>query len=384
MEDKPLFQSFFMGGFECSSHRLRSGKRLDLLASTQHDKYVVQDYRRLQEQGIYTARSGIRWHLVETKPYHYDFSSVYPMLKAAHDTGMQVIWDLYHYGCPDDLDIFSPEFIYRFRSLAAAFTRLLINESDTVPFLSPINEISFVSWAGGDEGYLNPFAVDRGHELKRQLVRATIEGIEAIWQVAPQARVAIIEPAINIVAHPKRPQDRAEAEAYRLAQYQGWDMLTGRISPELGGQEKYLDIIGVNYYPINQWIHEGLTLRRSHPMYKPFRKMLAEVYERYQRPLFIAETGTEDRARPEWFNYVCGETRAAIQTGVPVEGICLYPILNHPGWDNDRHCCNGLWDYADENGEREIYEPLARELQYQQQLFRQAELEYLNFSYSNL
>jgi hypothetical protein len=53
---------------------------------------------------------------------------------------------------------------------------------------------------------------------------------------------------------------------------------------------------------------------------------------------------------------------------VPVEGICLYPILNHPGWDNDRHCCNGLWDYADETGEREIYQPLAQELRQQRTL----------------
>ena len=24
----------------------------------------------------------------------------------------------------------------------------------------------------------------------------------------------------------------------------------------------------------------------------------------------------------------------AIEAGVPVEGVCLYPILNHPGWDD--------------------------------------------------
>ena len=44
----------------------------------------------------------------------------------------------------------------------------------------------------------------------------------------------------------------------------------------------------------------------------------------------------------------------------------LYPIVNHPGWVDDRHCHNGLWDYADENGVREIYEPLAMELARQQ------------------
>ncbi|HYP08997.1 MAG TPA: hypothetical protein VER03_22410, partial [Bryobacteraceae bacterium] len=48
-----------------------------------------------------------------------------------------------------------------------------------------------------------------------------------------------------------------------------------------------------------------------------------------------------------------------------VEGICLYPIVNHPGWDDDRHCHNGLWDYCNESGHREIYKPLADELRTQ-------------------
>ena len=88
-----------------------------------------------------------------------------------------------------------------------------------------------------------------------------------------------------------------------------------------------------------------------------------KVYDRYQRPLFIAETGTEARSRVPWFRYVCDEALAAMDNGVPIEGICLYPILNHPGWVDDRHCPNGLWDYADERGNRKIYAPLASELQ---------------------
>ena len=32
-------------------------------------------------------------------------------------------------------------------------------------------------------------------------------------------------------------------------------MLCGRLWPELGGGERYLDIIGVNFYPHNQWFY---------------------------------------------------------------------------------------------------------------------------------
>src|SRR5688500_12066563 len=238
-----LFPSFFIGGFECSCHRVRSGKRLDLLAATNHPQHAVADFRRLQAQGIFTARSGIRWHLIETKPYHYEFSSALPVLHAARETGMQVIWDLCHYGWPDDLDIFSPAFVERFQHFAAAFARLLNAETDATPFLTPINEISYFAWASGDVGCMYPFHKNRGDELKAQLVRASIAAIEATWAVSPKARMVIIDPVINIVADPKRPQDREAAKTYTQAQYQAWDMLAGRLAPELGGHKRYLDII---------------------------------------------------------------------------------------------------------------------------------------------
>lgn len=370
----PVFQSFFLGGFECSTHRTHSGRRLDLISATGHDRHVASDYARLQEQGIRTVREGIRWHLIEPRPYSYDFSSVLPIMRAARDSGMQVVWDLCHYGWPDDLDIFSAEFVRRFARLSRAFTRLLTDEIDAVPYICPINEISFFSWASGEVGCFFPFAEGRGNELKRQLVRASIESIEEVRDVNPDSRIIHIDPAINIVADPARPEVSRSAECYRLSQYEAWDMLRGRLMPKLGGAEKYLDIIGINYYPHNQWIYPDRTMiPRSHPLYRPMRDILREVFERYRRPMFIAETGIEDEDRPDWLRYVCDEVRVVLNDGVPVGGICLYPIVNHPGWADDRHCHNGLWDYVDENGHRAIYEPLARELRYQQSLFESTE-----------
>ena len=45
--------------------------------------------------------------------------------------------------------------------------------------------------------------------------------------------------------------------------------------------------------------------------------------------------------------------------------------VNHPGWEDDRHCHNGLWDYPNDRGEREIYLPLAEELSKQRREFEQ-------------
>ena len=65
-----------MGGFECSTHRNRSGRRLDMIAATRHDEFAEQDYQRLLDLGIQTARDGVRWHLIETEPGKYDFASL--------------------------------------------------------------------------------------------------------------------------------------------------------------------------------------------------------------------------------------------------------------------------------------------------------------------
>lgn len=374
----PVFQSFFAGGFECSTHRIRSGRRLDLVAATHHDKFALQDYKRFQNVGLRVAREGLRWHLVEKIPGHYDFSTALPIVRAAGATGTQVVWDLCHFGWPDHLDIFKPEFVSGLANYGAAFAKWLRSETDAPGFFVPVNEISFFSWAAGDEGSIFPFATGRGFELKTHLVRAAIQAMESIWTVIHDARFVHVDPIIHVIAALKRPEDKPDAEAYRLSQFQSWDMLSGRLCPELGGHKKYLDIIGVNFYPHNQWfynlkgfrrIRRFTPISRHHPSYRPFRQMLSEVYERYHHPIFIAETGSENRARAGWFRYVCQETQAAVANGVPVHGMCLYPILNHPGWLDNRHCYNGLWDYPERNGNREIYQPLARELKRWQKVF---------------
>lgn len=372
MSESP-FRSFFMGGFECSTHRLRSGRRLDVIASTAHDRFALQDYRRLADVGMRTIRDGIRWHLIETSPGRYDFSSVRPMLRAAREAGVQVVWDVLHYGWPDDLDIFSEAFVTRFADFARAFAEVATRETDGPPWIVPVNEVSFFAWAGGDVGIFNPFASGRGDALKLQLLRSTIAGIQAMWQVDPEIRIVHTEPMINVVPHPERPEDAGPAEAHRQAQYAALDMIAGRTRPELGGREEYLGVIGINYYVHNQWIYpggHGTMIEPSHPRYRPVWQMLREVYERYRRPMFVAETGIEDQARPAWLRYIGYEVRRAIREGVPVHGLCLYPIVNHPGWEDDRHCHNGLWDYPDENGARAIYEPLARELESEQRLLQ--------------
>lgn len=356
------FLSFFQGGFECSTHRRRDGRRLDLLASTGHDNAAAADYQTLAGHGIRTVRDGFRWHRIEIAPGRYDWSSVLPMLRAARETGTQVIWDLCHYGWPDHLDIWDPGFVFAFARFVRAAARLVAAEMDTPPLWCPVNEISFWAWAGGEVARFNPMARGRGAELKRQLVRAHIAAVEQVRLVDPRARIVQVDPAIHVVGRSGKPGDRREAECYRLAQFEAMDMVSGRMCPELGGAPECLDIIGVNYYADNQWYIGGRTIEPGAADYRPFQEILAEFHARYDRPLLVAETGAEGDARAPWLHYVAEQVAAAIGGGVPVQGLCLYPVLDYPGWDNDRHCPVGLLGNRDAGGERPVYAPLAEAL----------------------
>lgn len=366
-----LFQSFFMGGFECATHRRRDGKQIDVLSATGHADRVVEDYALLRQAGVRTVRDGLRWHLVEAgAPGVYDWSSFLPMLDAATDEGTQVIWDLCHWGVPAGLDIFSAAFVTRFAAFAGAAARLVYDRTggpeSPVPFYCPINEMSFWAWVGGDVRTFAPHGEGRGPELKQQLVRASLAAMRAVRAVDPRARFVQAEPLIDIVPEygdvEEYPEIIDHAASHTESQYQAWDMLSGRIDPELGGDPSMLDIVGVNYYWNNQWVHGGDRKPPGHPDHKPLHLMLLLLWERYGRPILITETGAEAGADVGWLGYIASEVRQALREGVQMVGVCLYPVMDYPGWDDERHCPCGLIRVDSQWRKRELRSDLVDEV----------------------
>ena len=172
MSKDQTFASFFQAGFECSSHRRRDGVRLDLIRATSHDRHVASDYRQCADLGFGTLRDGLRWHLIETSPGSYDWSSWMPALEAAEELGLQIIWDLFHYG--------SPDMPTRPRPISRALHGLRDGRAGCAPVGQrpaalglPLNEINFLSWAVND-GYFPRVGPEERGWFKRQLVRAAI------------------------------------------------------------------------------------------------------------------------------------------------------------------------------------------------------------------
>ena len=152
----------------------------------------------------------------------------------ARAEGLQIVWTLFHYGWPTDLDVFSAEFVERFARYARAAAAYLGEFTDGVPVYAPISEISFLTWAAGTAGASrmhNAAIAGRSDEFKCQLVRAAIAACEAILEVDPRARFLNTDPLMHVVAPPGRPDLASAVQQQRELQFETWDMLARPRAP---------------------------------------------------------------------------------------------------------------------------------------------------------
>lgn len=347
-----IFNTFFMGGYECADHINRSGERINLLEETQHDTRVVEDYEALSAIGIRTVREGICWSAVETSPGVFDFSEVYNRMQAADEFGIQQIWDLIHFGYPDGIYPTHPHFCDRFTALCYAFATFYKENSSQELYVVPINEISFLSWHSGDVRGTVPFAVNSGWDIKYHLCKAAILGIQALKDVDLNCVIILVEPLIKI--HGSDYENADHLHDLNDHQFQAMDIIAGRMCPELGGHEDYLDILGFNYYWNCQWQLNAAPLDWPdvNNLRTPLSDLLQMAYSRYQKPIFISETGHFGSGRVQWIEEITAECLIAKEKGVDLNGICIYPITDRPDWDDlTKYCECGIWD-LDANGNR--------------------------------
>jgi beta-glucosidase/6-phospho-beta-glucosidase/beta-galactosidase len=346
-----LFPSFFLGGFECATQVDRSRRRQDFIILTDHEYQVREDYERALSMGIRTIREGLRWHLID-KGGRYDFSSIEPMVDAANDLGITLINCLFHYGYPDDLDPLSTDFVKRMADYAAAYAQWRVPRVPGPRWYGIVNEPSMLAYAAGSAGWFAPFLKDKQDELLENLLRASLAAGDAINKVDPESRFMAIDPVVHVV--PGEEDSQEEADKKNEGQYHFLDMLCGRDNPGLGGAPGYLDVIGVNAYPDSQFEADGTPLGMDDPRRKPFREMLMDVWTRYGRPVIVAETSARGLERPGWHRMMVDECIAAMEAGVDLQGICIYPLVDMPEW---KHGVVGplgklgLWDVA-KQGER--------------------------------
>ncbi len=343
-----------MGGFECAYAKISPDKRVDLLAQSKHDILCRQDYKLIKTLGIYTVREGLAWSEIDLGKNRYDFRRFEPIMAAGAQEGMQQIWDLNHFDYPDYLDPFTEAFVEQFARYAKRCIRLIRKHQDGTIYIVPINEISFWAHMGGSIGVWAPFALTRGYVFKQQLVKASIAAMKAIWEEDKNVRFIQVDPVFyKTFKKPETIAKRTAAEGFREIKFQAFDMLSGRIHPELGGHSRFLDILGANYYLDNQdWLigddpfdETCHTMIPWHSKYRiPFVDILQELYDRYERPIVITETGSYGDWRPRWWKRTLAEIEEALQRELPIYGICAYPIVDRHDWTKGHLTNSGWWD----------------------------------------
>ena len=336
-----------MGGYECADHINRSGDRINLLEVTAHDVRAEQDYKDLASIGILVAREGVCWSAVETSPYVFDFSEVKNRILAAEKHGIQLMGDMIHFGYPDGLYPTHPHFCNRFAALCSAFAAFYKSVTSEPLLVVPVNEISFLSWHSGDVRGTVPFAVNCGWDMKYHLCKAALVGIRVFREADPDCRIVMVEPLIKI--HALYEHDNNHVYHLNQHQFQAMDIIGGRMCPELGGREEYLDILGFNYYWNSQWEHgqpEGsLPWPETDTRRTSIATLLDMAYQRYKKPIFLSETGHFGEGRALWIEEITDECITAVNNGVELLGMCIYPVIDRPDWDNLNvyHDC-GIWD----------------------------------------
>lgn len=205
-----------------------------------------------------------------------------PRLRVAQAMDLEVIWDLNHYWRHPDAAAYAER-------VAAAVEAVCPDR----PFWCCFNELSF-----------HP-VMCRGESFE-SVVRQSREILGCLRARLPDVRLITAEPA-------HRPHEiGAHAALADLA-----------------------DVIGINVYP--------------HEMKRSITRSLRDVAARYGKPVMIAETGLHKGHRRrwkgiddkgEWLRHVID---AVHRSGVPVAGLCLYPIVNAPAW-NAPH--RRRWDHG--------------------------------------
>ena len=346
------FRSFWMAGYECTDQQNAFGNRVDFINLTGHLQRLDKDYKDLSLFNIKTVREGIRWSFVEKTPYQYDWSTVATMIESGKRQGIQQVWDICHFGFPDDLTPLHPMFARRFAGVCRAFVKFYrtIQPTETL-IITPINEVSFISWLGGDVRGTSPYCTKQGWEVKYALMKAYIEGIAAMKEEDSSVRIMTTEPLVNIVPPMNAtPQEREFAKFSHNNQFQSVDMLAGRACPELGGKPEYLDILGFNYYYNNQWTNGTANFipwlnDYNDARWQPLSNLLQQAYERYGCPIVLSETSHPAEDRPRWIEFIAQQCIDTLQKDIPLWGVCWYPIIDRPDWDHltPWHKA-GLWD----------------------------------------
>jgi hypothetical protein len=107
------------------------------------------------------------------------------------------------------------------------------------------------------------------------------------------------------------------------------------------------------------------------PRHVHLAELLRGVWRRYGAEMLVTETSHVGEMRSFWLRSVADECEKLLDEGIPLRGVCLYPILGMPEWHEPETWTRmGLWDLVPRAGklERELFVPMRDALRHAQRI----------------
>jgi beta-glucosidase len=328
---------------------------VDQFAWTRHRQRVRDDLLLAREAGAGAVRYGITWPEVETSPGCYDWRAVDEVVAICEDLGLELIWDLVHFGVPAHLEggFLDPSFPDAFAAYAEAFVQRYRGRVDMI---TPLNEPYITTYFRAGWGIWPPHL--EGREGFARMLAPILVGlrraIRAIKRVAPETEIWLNDGADSF--HPLDPRDAAEGTFLTHQRYAVFDLLCGDADArrETGAWlvaagfpadlvddgAVPVDVIGLDYYPETE--HDFELGVAGTPILSVARDPVGlaatcrAYHARYGLPLFIAESSAagDDANRRRWLAWSLDEIRCARAAGVDVVGYTWWPLFDHVDWNS--------------------------------------------------
>ncbi|MET1087729.1 MAG: family 1 glycosylhydrolase [Arthrobacter sp.] len=323
----------------------------DIFESTAHDINWKQDLGLLAACGVRRLRYPVRWHRVEARENVFDWSETDRVLHHLRDNGFQPIIDLIHHtSYPRWLEggFADP----RFRTAYLRYTELFARRYPWVQEYTLFNEPFSTLFLTGHEAVWPPYQSGLKNFVGQLLnvLPAVAEASRAYADLLPGARHVWTDTCEHHTGSGTRGTAYAAMANERrflvLDSFlgKGYD-LDGPMAEPLhdAGGERLLDIdpgridvLGLDYYAHCQWHFDDVCGSTPTPFPVPLADQIHLYWERYGVPCLLTETNIRGRTsdRATWFKYVLEQCERARARGVPLDGLCWFPVIDSTDWDS--------------------------------------------------
>lgn len=359
------------GGIECSFNCV-NGDYMDQLAYAGHYGRIEKDIERIASLGIKTIRYPVIWERLRPEKNGTTlWSEADTALNALQRSGMTLVAGLVHHGSgPSYASLLSPDYAVELSS----FARAVAERYPWIRYYTPVNEPLTTARFSALYGHWYPHCRsdrDFATALVNQM-KGVVLSMQQIRMVNPDAMLLQTEDLAKVYGTPKL-QYQVDFENDR--RWLTWDILCGKVTPDhplwsylasAGVREEDLgfflenpcppDIIGVDYYATSErYIDEAVehypehthgsnqferyadveAIRVPHDQPSGIGILLMECWERYQRPIAIAEAhiGCDFDNQIRWFAEIRKVCMHLLNQQVDIRAVTAWSMLGAFGWN---------------------------------------------------